>query len=371
MRFEFPLAFLVLPLTFLLVWAIRRRNRGVGLKFSSVRLAASSGHSLKTRLRLLPLIIRILAVLLLTIGLARPQQGREEVRDVSKGIAIEMVVDRSGSMAEELIYQGTRLSKLEVVKKVFKEFVLGNGKDLEGRPSDLIGMVAFARYADTICPLTLSHGALDRFIENIQVVSRRNEDGTSIGDALALAAARLQKAEEVLKPAQGKPSARKPGEAADGSDDKLPASVKDYQIKSKVVILLTDGKNNAGKRSPIDAGRLAREWGIKVYAIGIGGRESFVTVRTPLGDYKVPGGESVDEATLKAIAEETGGAFWLAESAEKLHEVYKEIDKLERSEIESVRHVDYAERFTPFALAALFLLVLEQILISTVFRRIP
>jgi Ca-activated chloride channel homolog len=116
---------------------------------------------------------------------------------------------------------------------------------------------------------------------------------------------------------------------------------------------------------------LAKEWGIKVYAIGIGGRESFVTLKTPLGDYKVPGGPGVDEATLKAIAVETGGAFWLAESAEKLHEIYKEIDKLERTEIESVRHIDYAERFAPFVLAALALLTFEQILISTVFRRIP
>ena len=345
MRFEFPWAFVVLPLVVLLVWFGLRRRRGVGLKFSSVGIAGSSGSSVRIRLRHLPLIVRVIAIVLLTVGLARPQQGREEVRDVSQGIAIEMVVDRSGSMGQELIYEGAQLNRLEVVKKIFKEFILGNGKDLQGRPSDLIGMVGFARYADTICPLTLSHGALDRFIESIQLVTRKNEDGTAIGEALALAAARLRTAEEVLK--------------------------MDYRIKSKVVILLTDGQNNAGKRSPLEAARLAKEWGIKVYAIGIGGRESFVTVRTPLGDYKVPGGPGVDEATLKGIADETGGAFWLAESAEKLHRIYKEIDRLERTEIESVRHIDYAERFLPFVLAALILLMLEQILISTVFRRIP
>jgi Ca-activated chloride channel family protein len=289
--------------------------------------------------------VRVAAIVLLTVGLARPQQGREEVRDVSQGIAIEMVVDRSGSMGQELIYEGKQLNRLEVVKQVFKEFVLGNGKDLQGRGSDLIGMLAFARYADTLCPLTLSHGALERFIESIQLVTRKNEDGTAIGDALALAAARLRTAEESLK--------------------------KDYRIKSKVAILLTDGQNNAGKRSPLEAARLAKEWGIKVYAIGIGGRESFVTVRTPLGEYKMPGGPGVDEATLKKIADETGGAFWLAESADKLHEIYKEIDRLERTEIESVRHVDYAERFLPFVLLAIALLVLEQVLISTVFRRVP
>ena len=373
MRFEFPWAFLMVPLLLLIVWLNLRKRTGVGLKFSSVRTAAASGMSTRTRLRQVPLIVRALAVVLLIVGLARPQLGREEVRDVSQGIAIEMVVDRSGSMGQELTYEGAQLSRLEVVKKLFREFVLGNGKDLQGRPSDLIGMVAFARYADTVCPLTLSHGALDRFIESIQLVTRKNEDGTAIGDGLALAAARLKTAEESLKSLHG----QSPLRTSEGPShaDVLTFSGrgtnKSYQIKSKIVILLTDGQNNAGKRSPIEAARLAKEWGIKVYAIGIGGRESYVTIKTPLGDYKVPGGPGVDEVTLRSIADETGGAFWLAESAEKLHEIYKEIDKLERTEIESVRHIDYAERFAPFLLAALALLILEQVLASTVFRRVP
>jgi Ca-activated chloride channel homolog len=373
MRFEFPWAFLILPLFLLQVWLLLRRPRGVGLKFSSVHTAASSGASLKTRLRYLPLIVRGMAVVLLTIGLARPQQGREEVRNVSQGIAIEMIVDRSGSMGQEFIYERSQLNRLEVVKKIFREFVLGNGKDLAGRPNDLIGMVAFARYADTLCPLTLSHGALDRFIDNIQLVTRKNEDGTAIGDALALAAARLKTAEDLLKSIPGKPSTESfRGQGESGVlARQSPVTGMDYQIKSKIIILLTDGQNNAGKRSPLEAARLAKEWGIKIYAIGIGGRESFVTIKTPLGDYKVPGGPGVDEATLKVVAGETGGAFWLAESAEKLHQIYKEIDKLERTEIESIHHIDYAERFAPFALAALVLMTLEQISISTLFRRIP
>ena len=305
MRFEFPWAFLILPLVVLLVWFSLRRRQGAGLRFSSVSIASSSGSSLRTRLRHLPLMVRVIAVVLLTFGLARPQQGREEVRDVSQGIAIEMIVDRSGSMGQEFIYERTQLNRLEAVKKIFREFVLGNGKDLKGRPNDLIGMVAFARYADTICPLTLSHGALDRFIESIQLVTRRNEDGTAIGDGLALAAARLKTAEELLKSTLAKPPTPGSHEQAERRRSDPPAGglpAKDYQIKSKVVILLTDGQNNAGKRSPIEAARLAKEWGIKVYAIGIGGRESFVTIKTPLGDYKVPGGPGVDEATLKPIA---------------------------------------------------------------------
>jgi Ca-activated chloride channel family protein len=374
MRFEFPWALLILPLLCLLLWWLGRRPRSAGIRFSSVGIAAASGTSLKTRFSHLPIAVRVIAVVLLTVGLARPQQGREELRDVSQGIAIEMVVDRSGSMGQELIYEGKQSNRLEVVKKVFREFVLGNGKDLQGRPTDLIGMVAFARYPDTVCPLTLSHGALDRFIESIQLVTRKNEDGTAIGDALALAAARLKTAEDLLQSSLGKSSAPSHQGQGEGRDLARPsplAASMDYQIKSKVIILLTDGQNNAGKRSPMEAARLAKEWGIKVYAIGIGGRETFVTVKTPLGDYKVPGGPGVDEATLKAVAGETGGVFRLAESAEKLHEIYQEIDKLERTEIESVRHIDYAERFAPFVLIALALLVLEQFLISTVFRRIP
>jgi Ca-activated chloride channel family protein len=372
MRFEFPWAFLILPILIALVWFSSRRQRG-GLKFSSVQIVAASGPSFRAKLRHVPLVLRIAAVVLLIVALARPQQGREEVRDVSQGIAIEMVVDRSGSMGQELIYQGARQNRLEVVKKVFKEFIRGNGAELQGRPNDLIGMVAFARYADTVCPLTLSHGALDRFIESVQLVSRKNEDGTAIGDSLALAAARLKTAEELLKSAYGKPATPGPEpqtRAGTALVQALPFG-KDYQIKSKVIILLTDGQNNAGKRSPLEAARLARDWGVKIYAIGIGGRESIVTIKTPFGDYKVPGGPGVDEETLKAIATETGGAYWLAESADKLMAIYQEIDKLERTEIESIRHIDYAERFAPFALAALALLLLEQTLVCSVFRRIP
>ncbi len=371
MRFEFPWAFLLLPVA-ALVFRLSVRRGGTGtIRFSSVGNAAASGESRRTRFRHLPAALRVAAVVLLTIGLARPQQGREAARDVSEGIAVEMVVDRSGSMGRELVHDGTQVSRLDVVKKVFKEFVLGNGKDLKGRPNDLIGMVAFARSPDTVCPLTLSHGALDHFIDTVRVVTRKNEDGTSIGDAIALAAARLRTAEESLKSAGGGPDAGGPPPA--GRDPSAFASLpdRDYEIKSKVIILLTDGQSNAGRRTPEEAAKLAAEWGIKIYAIGIGGRESFMTIRTPLGDYKVPGGPGVDEAALKAVAAATGGAYWMADSGDKLQEIYKEIDKMEKTEIESVRYVDYAERFVPFVLAGVFALCLEQVLLSTVFRRIP
>jgi Ca-activated chloride channel family protein len=332
-----------------------RKKRGkplVGVKFSSTHRVAQLPTSLRQRLMFLPLAMRILALVFLVFALARPQIGREKIRDVSKGIAIQMVVDRSGSMATEMYYEGQQLNRLEVVKRVFEEFVNGGSKGLEGRPNDLVGMIAFARYADTICPLTLSHGALSRFLENIKLVQHRSEDGTSIGDALALATARLKTAEQEILRQAGR-------------------GLTDYQIKSKVIVLLTDGQNNFGKRTPIEAAALAKKWGIKVYAIGVGGGEGFITIQTPFGARKIPVRSGVDKATLKAIAEETGGIFRQAVDTKTLREVYKEIDNLEKSEIESIGYLDYKEAFVPFALIALLFLILEILLSNTVFRKIP
>jgi len=354
MRFESPLAFLILLIVPVLIW-LRVRRRGQGsIRFSSTRNAGGSGRSLRQHLAALPFMLRLLALTLLTVALARPQQGRERIHDVSKGIAVEMVVDRSGSMAAEMEYEGERLNRLEVVKRVFEQFVLGNKKDLPGRPNDLVGMIAFARYADTVCPLTLAHGALSHFLEKVQLVQRRSEDGTAIGDALALAAARLKTAEETLS--------RQISEQG---------REKTYEIKSKIIILLTDGENNCGKRTPLQAAETAREWGIKIYTIAVGGGEAVTTIRTPFGNYKMPGRSRVDERTLRELADETGGIARVAHDAKSLHAVYKEIDKLERSEIESVRYMDYREIFVPLALASAVALLLEVLLRCTVFRRIP
>lgn len=352
MHFESPWALLLLLLIPVLLWPRRRHRKTGGVRFSSIRHAAQSGRSLRQRLGFLSVAFRVLALALLALALARPQQGLERVREISKGIAIEMVLDRSGSMAAEMEYAGERLNRLEVVKRVFSKFVLGDDRDLPGRPTDLIGMVAFARFADTLCPLTLAHGALPRFLENVQLVKRQSEDGTAIGDGIALAAARLKTAEEALR--------RQTGERA-----------ADYTIKSKIVILLTDGANNAGKRSPLDAARLAADWGIKIYTIGVGGGDSVTTVQTVFGSYKVPMRSSVDEETLEAIAKATGGLYRRAESARSLEKIYEEIDKLERSEIESLRYVDYQELFVPFALAALLCLLVDVALNGTVYRKIP
>ncbi len=352
MRFATPWAFAALILVPLVLLYLSRRKRRGSIHFSSLRNARAAGDSVRRRLAALPFLLRLLAILLLVVALARPQTGREKVKDVTKGVAIEMVLDRSGSMAAEMEYGGGRLNRLEVVKRVFEEFVMGNGRELGGRPNDLIGMIAFARYADTMAPLTLGHGALARFLGSVDIVKRRSEDGTAIGDALALAAARLKTAEE---------------EIAKYSDE----SGTEYDIKSKVIILLTDGQNNYGKRTPLEAAELAAEWGIKVYTIGVGSGEGVATVRTLLGSFKVPTGGGVDTKSLEEIARVTGGLFRVAEDEESLRSIYAEIDELEKSEIESVRYVDYREMFAPFAFAAMAALLLEAALAGTVFRRIP
>jgi Ca-activated chloride channel family protein len=352
MHFEAPWAFLLL-LTIPALLFLRYRRKELGsLRFSSTLHASQVRPSFRQRWVGLPVFLRVSVLIFLTLAVARPQEGRERVRDVSHGIAIEMVVDRSGSMGAEMDFGGERLNRLEVVKRVFDEFVTGSAGDLSGRPNDMIGMVAFARYADTVAPLTLAHGALTEFIKNVRLVKRKNEDGTAIGDAIALAAARLQTAEETIK---------RQTEQGD----------KDFEIKSKVIILLTDGQNNAGKRTPAEAAALAKEWGIKIYTIGVGGDEGLIRQQSLLGSFLVQMGEGVDRKTLQALADATGGIFRLAEDGAALQAVYGEIDELEKSEVESIRYLDYRELFQPFLYMALGLILLEVILANTVFRKIP
>ncbi len=351
MHFDSPWALLLLLIIPLMIALKRIRIRGGTIGFSTLKIAAGSGRSLRQRLIWIPGLIRVIAIAMLVIALARPQSGREEIKEVSKGIAIEMVVDRSSSMGAELEYRGERLNRLEVVKNVFEEFVMGNQKDLSGRPNDLIGMIVFARYSDTICPLTLAHGALPSFLKNVKLVQTREEDGTAIGDAIALAAARLKKAEEAYRREKG--------------------GLESYEIKSKVIVLLSDGENNAGKRTPQEAAKLAAEWGIKIHAIAIGGGDAVTSVQTPFGVYKVPSRQRVDTGALKAAADMTGGIFREADDMESLIEIYREIDAMEKSEIESIRFVDYNESFMWFALSGLILIMIEIILNNSLYRKIP
>lgn len=353
MRFAFPWAFLALFFIIPYVYIQIKGSRSSTLTYSSIAIFSPDDRSWRQKLLHFPVFLRTLVLILLITGLARPQQGLEKIHDVSHGIAIEVVIDRSSSMGESMDFDGTEISRLEAVKKILSEFIAGNNDDLKGRPHDLIGMVSFARFPETSCPLTLAHDAVDELAKDIQLVNRRDEDGTSIGDGLGLAVARLQKAEETLARMQQKNPA-----------DNL------YQIKSKIIILLTDGVNNRGKLTPPKAAELAEKWGIKIYTIGIGSRADTGGVGGFFSRIQRLG-RGVDQKTLAMLAEKTGGIFRMASDADSLREIYREIDQLEKSEIESIRFIDYREFFLPFVQAALALLLLEYVLRSTFFRKIP
>ncbi|MHC4654554.1 MAG: vWA domain-containing protein [Planctomycetota bacterium] len=356
----FLLLFLVLPV---LAFVYLRKKRTAALKFPSLIDMKKCLTAARIRLRPLLLIARLVCVGLLIVALARPRKGTVLSEISTEGVAIEVVADRSGSMQTEMDYYGQKQNRLEVVKKVLSDFIEGNKKDLAGRNNDIVGLVTFARYADTICPLVLSHNVLLEFLKKTEIVRLRSEDGTAIGDAIALAAARLTKAEEELQ--------QRKAQLIQAGEKNVVEQEGGFEIKSKVIILLTDGINNAGEHDPLKAAELAKEWGIKIYTIGIGSSQAYTTIQTPLGTYKMPTGQNLDERLLKAIAEKTGGFYGRADSAKTLEKIVERIDKLEKTEVKSIQYTQYAELFGPWTLAALLVLALEMLAGCTVFRKIP
>ena len=247
-----------------------------------------------------------------------------------------MVVDHSGSMsARDFVKGDLSVDRLSVVKSVFRDFVVG-GSFGAGRPDDPVGLIGFARYADGLCPLTLDHGNLISILEDLQIVTDPEEDGTALGEGLALAVERLRR----------------------------------NAATSKIVILLTDGVSNAGDIPPLQAAELAAAHGIRVYAIGAG-RTGYAPV--PVGGQTVlrRAYVEIDEKTLQAIADRTGGRYFHATNAEGLAAVVKEIDTLERSEVTEIRYLEYEEHYAPFAGTALFLMALSGLLGGTLLRRLP
>jgi Ca-activated chloride channel family protein len=264
-------------------------------------------------------------------------------------------------MSNEMDYGGEKLSRLETLKKVLSDFVIGGKGGLSGRGGDLIGLITFARYPDTVCPLVLGHNVLLEFLKNTDIV-QRNEDGTAIGDAIALAAARLKKAEEEIQQRN-----KKLNKAGLATTNEKP----DFKIKSKAIILLTDGQNNAGRYSPMQAAELAKKWGIKVYTIGIGSGQGFATIQTMMGPRRIPVGEELDEPLLKNIAETTGGFYGRAGDGDALNKIMEKIDKLEKTEVKQIQFTQYAEKFRPWAFAAMAVLLFEILAGCTIFRKIP
>jgi Ca-activated chloride channel family protein len=296
------------------------------------------------------------------VALARPRKGREQTIIESEGIAIEMVVDRSGSMqAMDFQIDGQHVDRLTAIKNVAGNFVVGDeekSKDLElkGRVSDLVGLITFAGYADALTPPTLDHGFLVEQLDQLQIVNRRSEDGTAIGDAIALAIEKLNTLDDRKK----------------------------EKVKSKVVILLTDGENNAGEFDPTQAAELAEKMDVRIYTIGVGTRgQAPVPVRNPLtGRQSIQWTNvNIDEDTLRMIADTTGGKYYRATDTQSLQAIYGEIDELEKTKVEAQHYVDYRElaiqsgrlggwNTPPWVLIAMLALAARLTLSHTVFRQL-
>jgi len=363
MQLYSPWALLLLLVLPMLGYLLLRKRRGAAVKFPSLVDMRHCPISWRLRLRPVLVVARLLCVALLILALARPRKGTVLSEISTQGVAIEAVVDHSGSMNAEMDYDGENLNRLEVVKRVLADFIEGDKKGLGGRTGDLIGLVTFARYADTTCPLVLSHNVLTEFLKRTEIVTMRNEDGTSIGDAIALAAARLRKAEEEIH--------RRNASLGFGGDGSQERAKDNFQIKSKAIVLLTDGRNNMGRHDPLEAAGLARQWGIKIYTIGIGSGQAYTTMQTPLGTFRMPVAEELDEGLLKAISDKTGGFYSRADDADSLRKVVKKIDELEKTEVKSVQYTQYAEHFGWLTLPALVLLGLEMLAGCTLLRKIP
>lgn len=332
-----PLFLLVGLLAPLIVWlALRSSGR---LTYSSLSLVDRAGTSLRARLARLPAMLLGLAWILLSIALAGPRTGDSTSEVHREGIAINLVVDVSGSMdARDFVRGNMGVSRLDIVKEIVDQFVVGDD-DLSGRPDDLLGLVVFARYADAICPLTLDHLSLSEILKQVEINRDPNEQGTAVGEGLALAVERLRQ----------------------------------HPAKSKVVILLTDGVSNVGSIDPQQAAVLAADNDIRVYAIGAG-RTGLAPVpvqtrdgRTVLRKVQV----ELDEKTLQKIAARTGGRYFHAANAKALRGVYEEIDRLERSEIIEIRYLQFTEHYTRWVEASLGCVGLSLLLAGTVLRRFP
>jgi len=335
---------LLLPL--LLTLTVRRAESFV--TYSTLDLIVGLPQTLRSRLAALPLVLMVLALTAMVVALAGPRTGDEETRVHREGIAIMMVADRSSSMdARDLVPDNRNINRLDVVQTLFNEFVLGADLDSpaevsvngNGRTDDAVGLVAFARYADGLCPLTLDHGNLAGIVSDLHIVTDRNEDGTALGEGLALAVERLR----------------------------------EHPARSKVAILLTDGQNNIGDITPKQAAQLAAAQNVKVYCIGAGTKG---VAPMPAQDRRgrtvlVRAEVNIDEKTLRMIAKETGGLYFRATDAENLASIYRRIDQLERTEITELHYLEYHEWYPAFAWVALGCMTCSALLGNTMLRRLP
>jgi len=309
--------FLLLLLIPIIGWYIYQlRNWDASVQLSATDTLVRVPRSWRVYMIHVPFGLRVLAVIMLSLALARPQLSNRWSSESTEGIDIMMALDISGTMqAEDL-----KPTRLDAAKAVAEEFVLA-------RPNDQIGLVVFAGESFTQCPLTIDHAVLVNLFRSVKF--GMIEDGTAIGLGLANAVNRM----------------------------------KDSPTKSKVIILLTDGSNNRGDIDPITAAQIAQTFGIRVYAIGVGSYgEARIQVDTPYGKQTMTIQNEFDETTLKQVAQQTGGEYFRATDNRSLKAIYQKIDQLEKSKIRVQEFSKRHENFPPFLYAALLCLLLEIII---------
>lgn len=317
--------FLLLLLIPVIGWYIYElRKADASLQLSDTQTLGKQPKSARIYLLHVPFVLRVACITLLSIALARPQLTNRWSSESTEGIDIMMALDISGTMqAEDL-----KPNRLEAAKQVASDFVIA-------RPNDQIGLVVFAGESFTQCPLTTDHAVLINLFKSVKF--GMIEDGTAIGLGLANAVNRM----------------------------------KDSQTKSKVIILLTDGSNNRGEIDPQTAAEIAKTYGIRVYAVGVGSHgQARVPVQTPMGVQYMMMDSEFDEGTLQRIASTTGGQYFRATDNSSLKSIYEQIDQLEKTKLRVREYAKHTDIFPPFIVAALLCLIAEIILRYFVLRTV-
>jgi Ca-activated chloride channel homolog len=330
MELKTPYFLFLLPLLGFLFYWWSRQVKESSFQFPSANIVKGIPGGWKVRFYRIPYYLRWVALGLLVFALCGPRKMLEETMVTSEGIDIVLSVDISGSMAaEDYMVHGQRVNRLETIKEVVKEFI-------NNRTNDRIGLVVFGSQAYTVCPLTTDYKWLKENLSRVRLGVV--EDATAIGLGLAQGLLRL----------------------------------KDSQAKSKIIILLTDGANNAGRINPLTAGKMAQTMGVKVYTVGAG---SNGTAPVPVDMFgqtvyrNIP--VTLEEGPLKDIARLTGGKYFRASDTQSLSQVYKEIDALEKTKIQTKGYRQYQELFWVFILMALGIIALEILLANTLLLKLP
>ncbi len=326
-KFAYPwvLLFLLIVPILIIIYIFRRQTMRPSYQLPTLPYSQVIKTTFRLKFFHSMFVLRVLAISLLIIVISRPQSSSSKKNVNVEGIDIVIALDISSSMLAE----DFRPNRIEAAKDVAKTFI-------EGRKQDRMGMVCFGGETFTQCPLTSDHRVLINLLKDIK--SGIIEDGTAIGDGLGTAVNRLRES----------------------------------KAKSKVIILLTDGMNNTGFVDPQSAADMAKEFGIRVYTIGVGTLgEAPYPVQTPFGIQYQRVEVEIDEPVLKQIAEQTNGKYFRATNKNKLIQIYQEIDKLEKTIIEVSSFTKKTEESIPFLLFALAFIILELIFRNTIFKTIP